>query len=308
VQIQGVKTARSSAKIHRVPAAPPAVSVIIVNYRTYEELSEGLQSLEPQIDGSVEVVVVDHATNGAAAEQLCDAFPWLRLIPLEDNRGFAAGVNCGAAATAGRYLLLLNPDAVAGAGLCRTLAAWMDGQADVAAAGPLILNGDGRVQASARRFPDATTALGGRSSWLTRALPANWFTRRNLVPAPADGPVDVDWISGACVMIRRSAFDQVGGMDEGFFLYWEDADLCRRLKEAGWRRIYHPGATVTHAGGRASLHASRRSLVAFHRSVFRYYWKHGGPAARAAAPLVYLGLQARLGLKLASLRLGRLAR
>jgi GT2 family glycosyltransferase len=96
------------------------------------------------------------------------------------------------------------------------------------------------------------------------------------------------------MMIKREAFDAVGGMDEGFFLYWEDADFCRRLKQAGWRTAYNPAVTATHAGGRSSRHAALSSLRAFHRSAFRLFWKHASPAARLMAPLVFVGLQARL--------------
>ena len=106
--------------------------------------------------------------------------------------------------------------------------------------------------------------------------------------------MDVDWISGACMMIRRTAFEQVAGMDEGFFLYWEDADFCRRLKQAGWRTVYLPDVTSMHIGGRSSMHASDPSLVAFHRSAYRLFCKHASAPARTFAPLVYLALRARL--------------
>jgi GT2 family glycosyltransferase len=106
--------------------------------------------------------------------------------------------------------------------------------------------------------------------------------------------MDVDWVSGACMLVRRSAFDQVGGMDEAFFLYWEDADLCRRLTNRGWRVVFLPGAEVVHVGGRSSIHAYRESLAAFHASAFRLFWKHSGWLLRALAPLVYAILQARL--------------
>jgi hypothetical protein len=122
------------------------------------------------------------------------------------------------------------------------------------------------------------------------------MSRRNL-PArdPADTtPVEVDWVSGACMCVRRDAFEAVGGLDEGFFLYWEDADFCRRLKHAGWRTMYVPTAGAVHVGGRSSRHAADASLEAFHRSAFRLYRKHAGRAAQLLAPLVYAGLRLRL--------------
>ena len=105
---------------------------------------------------------------------------------------------------------------------------------------------------------------------------------------------EVDWVSGACMLVRRSAFEAVGGMDEGFFLYWEDADFCHRLKQAGYRTIYCPDAVATHIGGRSSRHAADASLEAFHRSALRLYRKHASPAGQLLVPLVSAGLRLRL--------------
>jgi len=132
----------------------------------------------------------------------------------------------------------------------------------------------------------------------------NRWIRRNLVAAEAlDHPLEVDWVSGACMMVERNAFESVGGMDEQFFLYWEDADLCFRLKRAGRLTVYNPVGGITHLTSRSSSLARRQSLIAFHRSAYRYFRKHGGRLAHAAAPLVFLVLQARLFLKLVSLKL-----
>ena len=171
--------------------------------------------------------------------------------------------------------------------------------------GPLVREPDASVQASARRFPNVTTGFAGRTSWLSRVWPTNRLTRRNLLTREVlRDPVEVDWVSGACMMVRRTAFEAVGGMDEQFFLYWEDADLCFRLKREGWLTVYNPLVSVTHLTGRSSSRARRESLIAFHRSAFRYFRKHSGLAARAATPLVFLALQTRLFLKLARLQLG----
>jgi GT2 family glycosyltransferase len=141
--------------------------------------------------------------------------------------------------------------------------------------------------------------FGGRRSWLTRIWPGNPAARRNLLTGSTVAPIEVDWVSGACLIIRRDAYIALEGFDEGFFLYWEDADLCLRARRRGWRVSYHPGAAVTHLGGRASAQRSRESVIAFHDSVYRYYLKHGGRARRLLAPLVYVALQVRLGLTLA---------
>ena len=106
-------------------------------------------------------------------------------------------------------------------------------------------------------------------------------------------PVDVDWISGACFMTRRDVFEQMGGFDEGFFLYWEDADYCRRIANAGFRRMYVPTASVRHIGGRSAEYSLARAIRAFHRSAFRMYWKHASLLGRLPAPAIWAGLWLR---------------
>lgn len=280
------------------PVTPPfaRVAIVIVNYETYAELRHCLASLEEEAHVGQEIVVVDHVSRESAADELVRDFPDIHLLRVPVNHGFAAGVNHGARESRGAYLLLLNPDSIVEADLVGRLADWMDAHPEVGAVGPRILNDDGTVQASARRFPDLTAALAGRSSWLTKALPRNPLSRRNLPALDADPskPMAVDWVSGACMMIRRSAFEQIGGMDEGFFLYWEDADFCRRLEHAGWRVMYLPTVATQHIGGRSSMHAADASLVAFHRSAYRLFRKHAAGASRLLVPLVFIALQVRL--------------
>ena len=272
------------------------VTIVIVNYESYAELRDCLASLAADAEAGHEIVVVDHVSREGAADALSREFPFVRLLRVPGNEGFAAGVNRGARGAQTPFLLLLNPDSIVDAGLVDRLCEWMRDRPDVGVVGPRLLNADGSVQGSARRFPGVTTALAGRSSWLTRVLPRNPLSRRNLpaLEAVRGHPLDVDWISGACMLIRRTAFEQVAGMDEGFFLYWEDADFCRRLKQAGWRTVYLPDVTSMHIGGRSSMHAADASLVAFHRSAYRLFCKHSSAPVRPFAPLVYLALRVRL--------------
>ncbi len=284
---------------------PVFVSILIVNYRAYTDLAFCLESVQRFDVDDLEVIVVDHASEPAATTHLLQRFPSIRLIDVSTNPGFAAGVNRAAHAATGNYLLLLNPDCIVDEDVAHTLARWLDEHPRVGIVGPLVREQDGSVQASARRFPNMTTGFAGRTSWLSRVWPKNRWTRRNLLTREVlRDPVEVDWVSGACMMVRRTAFESVGGMDEQFFLYWEDADLCFRLKRAGWSTVYNPVVGITHLTGSSSSLARRQSIVAFHRSAYRYFCKHGGRVAHAAAPLVFLGLQARLFLKLTSLQLG----
>ena len=276
---------------------------MIVNYRSYAEITLCLESLYGALASDVEVIVIDHETDATGAATLMRQFPWIRLIEVSENPGFAAGVNHGARVARGEYLLLINPDCIVNNDAPHTLATWMVGHPRVGVCGAQVRELDGTVQASARRFPNPTTGLAGRTSWLTRNWPNNPFSAWNLMRVEGDQTVDVDWVSGACMMVRRAAFDEVGGMDEQFFLYWEDADLCRRLYSNGWKTVYNPAASVTHLTSRSSKQAPVQSLKAFHRSAFRYFLKHGGRGARAAAPFVFAALQVRLAVKLATLKL-----
>jgi hypothetical protein len=274
--------------------------VIIVNYRSYPELIRCLESIEPERGRLERVLVVDHECDVETAGRVVRRFPWIQLVERDTNEGFATGVNVGARLGTAGALLILNPDCVVEPGACERLVDFLWARPDTAAAGPRIVNSDGTLQGSARRFPSLTTAIAGRSSWLTRAFPRNPLSRWNLPAFDAgDAPLYVDWVSGACMLVRRDAFELVGGMDQRFFLYWEDADLCRRLHTAGWRVAYYPGATVIHAGGRSSIHAEAASLIAFHRSAYALFRKHARGFTALLHPLVYVALQIRVHAMLA---------
>jgi GT2 family glycosyltransferase len=189
--------------------------------------------------------------------------------------------------------LFLNPDAVVSGPVIDVLERLLTDHADVGIVGPRITNTDGSVQASARRFPGPSTAIAGRSTWLTKHFPDNWLSRRNLPARDAHEAVDVDWVAGSCLMTRRDVFDRLGGLDEAFFLYWEDADFCTRARQAGWRCVYLPTVEVQHAGGRSARIDPAPAIRAFHASAFRLYWKHSGWLGRSFAPLAHAVLWAR---------------
>jgi hypothetical protein len=192
-----------------------------------------------------------------------------------ENIGFGRAINEGMAATRGPDVLLLNPDARLQAGAVEQLHEVLHSYSDCAVVGPGVFNEDGSVQGSARGDPDMLTGLFGRSTWLSRLLPGSALARRNVVNRPTpdvtEHSIEVDWVSGACMLVCRAAFDQVGGFDPRYFLYWEDADFCRRLRKAGFRTRYRPDACVVHAVGRSSRTARRMAIRAFHESAFLYY-------------------------------------
>jgi GT2 family glycosyltransferase len=273
--------------------APVATAVLIVNYRAYDALHRCLRSLSPHVNADDEVIVVDYVSDARQlARAVAGSVPVVTL-PRADNRGFAAGINLAAARSRAPFLMLLNPDTTVEGPVIRTLEAWLASHPDAGVAGPRVLNADGTAQPSARRFPGITTVLGGRTTWLTRRFPKNWLSKRNLLAQDAKAPVDVDWVSGACLMTRRDVFDAVGGFDEAFFLYWEDADYCRRVAEAGFRNVYVPTTPVRHVGGASAEHNRANAIRAFHASAFRLYWKHASIAGRLAAPAARVGLWLR---------------
>jgi hypothetical protein len=209
--------------------------------------------------------------------------PQATLIRNAGNVGFGRAVNQAVASSRAPLLLLLNPDCQLSAGATATLRAVLGAEPECAIVGPRILDPDGAVQGSARGDPDMLTGLFGRKGALRALMPFLSVAKRNVVVDDAvrsgASSVVVDWLSGACLLVRRDAFLAAGGFDERFFMYWEDADLCRRLRAQGFTIRYVPGATAVHKVGRSSQTARRSSIRAFHRSAYLYYSTHVAPGA-----------------------------
>jgi GT2 family glycosyltransferase len=220
------------------------------------------------------VVVVDNASTDGSADGLALPEAALAVVRNPANHGFARACNQGAAAAAGAYLLFLNPDARVEIGSVETLARALDEEAAVGIVGPRTLNEDGTPQVS------FGPALGLVAEWRQRRLVRGVRRRDPAVLRRVEGmsatPSDPDWVSGSCLMMRRRAFEQVGGFDEAFFLYEEDVDLCVRARAAGWRVRYEPRAVVRHDLGRSMARLAARARLEYHRSHLRYYRKHGG--------------------------------
>lgn len=274
--------------------APPAsVAVVIVTYNSKDTLGHCLASLSRYVGIPLEVAVVDNASADGSAEVPGDHRLAVQVIENSANLGFAHGCNQGLRATTAPHVLFLNPDAEVTAGAVEVLVAALDSHPDVGAVGPLTRHGDGAVQVSTG--PDLTPWAERRQRELVRGV--RHREPRAVLEASARHAVEhrPGWVSGACLMARREALEAVGGFDEGFFLYEEDADLCRRLREAGWGVLFTPAAEVTHRLGQSMARAPRRARLEYHRSHLRYYQKHNGRLHRVTLRALLLG-RALLGL------------
>jgi GT2 family glycosyltransferase len=256
------------------------VSIISLSWNVRDLLRACLRSL-PLDDPTIEVIVVDGGSADGSPEMVRAEFPTVRLLARAENLGYSRGNNLGLAAAEGRYLFVLNPDTEVRPGCVRTLADYLDGHPEVGVAGPQLLFEDGSVQASRRRFPTLATAF-FESTWLQRWAPRGLLARYYAADLPGDAPQEVDWLVGAALCVRREAYAQVGGLDEGFFMYSEELDWQRRMRAAGWRCVYVPGAQVVHHEARSSAQVPAATHIRFNTSKVRYFRKyHGAVAAEA---------------------------
>lgn len=287
--------------------SPSLLSIIIVNWNVRDLLRTCLQSIERGRGAlDVEVIVVDSASSDDSVAMLQTAFPWVRLIACDENVGFPKGNNLGLAAANGCYLYLLNPDTEIVGDALNVMVGYMAQHPDVGAVGSQLLYADGRIQSSRRRFPTLVTGL-FESTWLQPLAPRKLLRHYYAQDLPDDETADVDWVMGASLMVRREVVEQVGGMDEAYFMYSEELDWCRRIKDAGWRVVYLPGAQVIHHEGKSSEQAVTARHVNFNRAKLRYFRKYHGRFAAAlirgvlllnyAAQLLLEGVKGVLGHK-----------
>lgn len=256
------------------------LSVIIVNWNVKDLLRNCLKSLLDACRWSPglasEIIVVDCASDDGSPQMVRDEFPQVRLIASGENLGYARGNNTGVAAAKGRYFFLLNPDTVVRPEALVHLVEYMDVHPEVGALGPQLLWPNGRVQSSRRRFPTP-----GSLFWESTLL-GQWYPNHRAIRSyhitdrPPGRPQKVDWVVGAAILIRREAWRQVGPIEESFFMYFEEADWCRRSAEAGWETHYLPTAQIIHYEGQSSEQDMAARALRFQRSKIRYTRKYFG--------------------------------
>jgi hypothetical protein len=258
-------------------ATHPELSVIIVSWNVSDLLQQALRSLYEHWENheTLEVIVVDNASTDDTVQQVADHAPEATLIVNHENRGFTASNNQGLEAARGDFLLLLNPDTEIRGDALRTMVDTMRRHSEVGLLGPKLLNADGTVQSSRRRFP-TLPILFLESTWLQSITPRSMLVHYYMKDQPDTDYHQVDWVTGAAMLTRREVVQDVGGLDEGFFMYSEELDWCRRIREAGWSIAYTPAAEIVHYGGKSSEQVAPARHIYFQASKIRYARKYHG--------------------------------
>ncbi len=253
------------------------VSIIIVNWNTRDLLAQCLQSIcDAASNLSFEIIVVDNASTDGSQALVRQSFPNVRLIENTENVGFARGNNQGLAVSKGRYALLLNSDALLLANAAQMMLDLAEAKPQAGIVGAQLLNPDDSFQASHTPFPNLWQEFLTLSG-LGRMLYGRWYPSRG--PEEDKGPQRVGYVEGACMLVRREAFEDVGGLDEGYFMYAEEVDWCYTMREKGWQVWYQPAAKVVHLGGGSSRSQRTQREADLYRSRVRFFRKHYGDRA-----------------------------
>ena len=276
------------------------LSIVIVSWNVADLLAACLTSIYAELgDLRAEVIVVNSGSHDQSVAMLRDRFPQVKVLAQAENIDYTRANNLGLAQAEGRYLLLLNPDTeIMGDALAR-MVGYLDANSDVGIVGPYTQNTDGSYQSSRRRFPTLATAF-FESTWLQVLAPKQMLDRFYVNDVAPDQTLDVDWVQGSALMVRRKVYAQIGGLDEGYVMYSEELDWCRRAKDAGWRVVFLAEAQIIHHGGKSSDQVVGRRHILFQQSKLRYFRKyHGIIAAQSLRVFLLLNYAVQLGLEAA---------
>ncbi len=252
------------------------LSIIIVNYNVRDFLENALKSIERAIEGiNAEVFVVDNASEDGSVEMLKQKFPWVKVIANDRNLGFARANNQALKIAKGKYILLINPDTVVQEDTFKVLISFLESHPECGMAGCKILNPDGTLQLACRRsFPTPWVAFTKMVGLSTLFPKSKIFAKYNLTYLDPDVITEVDLISGSFMMVRREVYEQVGGLDEDFFMYGEDIDWCYRIKKAGWKIYYVPLTQIIHFKGESTKRSNIDEIRVFYDAMKIFVRKH----------------------------------
>lgn len=254
--------------------ADPLLSVIIVNYNTRRMTLDSLSKLHENLGGiSTEIILIDNASQDGSVEAVRERFPQVRILEPGKNLGFGKANNLGMKAARGEYFMLLNTDAFVHPGAISAMIAEIQKYPQCGVLGSKLLNADGSLQQSCYPFPSPSRAW-IENLWLSRLLKKTFDYQH----WPHDVPREVDWLIGACMLLPRKVFQQVGGFDETFFMYAEETDWLRRIRDAGYTVRFTPDAAVTHLGGASGKNDKAKISKVFFESLDYYEKKHHGLA------------------------------
>ncbi len=247
---------------------PVPLRVVVVTWNSAGVLPAFLSSLRAATASPYDVVVVDNASPEGPPDVASPA----RLVAAGDNLGYGSGANLGAEGFTGDVLVVANPDVQWAPGSLDVLVAALERWPRAGCVGPAIRTVDGQLYPSARAFPSIGRGIG--HALLGPFWPGNPWTRSYRAEAGSPTEGATGWLSGSLMVLRRTAFAEVGGFDPKYFMYCEDMDLCRRLAEAGWQNVYVPDAVITHVGGHATAGRPKAMLREHHRALYRYLSEH----------------------------------
>lgn len=294
------------------------LTIILLNWNTCDLLRQALLSIKHSQPGiKYEIIVVDNASEDKSREMVVEEFPEVTLLVSKRNVGFAAGNNLALPQAKGRYILFLNSDTQVVGDALDALVRCADAAPDIGILGPKLLNADGSLQYSCRHYPNLATGF-FRNTPLGRLFPGNKYNSDYLMTNWDHAALrDVDWVSGAAIMMRRELIEQIGSFDDSYYMYCEDVDICQRATlarfaqnpEKMWRVVYYPESVIYHYIGRSSDKAPARMTYEFHRSQYIFYRKHYmSQTPFWLRPIIPLGIGLRATGQILRFRVRRLQR
>ncbi|WP_129677497.1 glycosyltransferase family 2 protein [Candidatus Chloroploca sp. Khr17] len=272
------------------PSSVIDVSVVIVTWNVADYLSRCIESVFSSnliIDDTTtnknilrtEIIVVDSCSTDHTLDML-SKYPQIKVIKQTENTGYTKSVNIGLAVTRGRYVLLLNPDTEVLPDTLQVLSSYLDNNPRIGIVGPQVLNSDRSIQDTRRRFPTIVVGflVNGLSDlvWMKRYVPKDVLDYYYVKNERDDAVVDVEWLQGSFLLARREVYEQIGGLDIRFWMYYDDTDWCRRAKESGWKIVYNGSTSIIHHQGKSSEQVPQKRQFYYYRSKILYFQKHHG--------------------------------